>query len=162
MKILIIALPRTGSTTLLKTLANKYNLTPIMEPQQKEGFREDEDNIVVKCILWKIPQDDVWFNNILKKFDEVILLSRRNLKELTESLAYFKHNRDIGFEFNMQYFWEMTPNYYDTEQQVFENNKKLIELSENIGVNITYYEDLYKNSVEGKLRLGNVGKKTLI
>ena len=162
MKILIIALPRTGSTTLLKTLAEKHNLTPIMEPQTKEGFREDDDNIVVKCLLRRVPQDDVWFNNLIKKFDEVIILSRKNLKELTESLAYYAYNKDIGFACDSEYYWEMTPNYHEIEESVIQTNEKLINLSKRIGIDITYYEDLYKDSKEGRLRLGNLNKKRLI
>lgn len=162
MKILIIALARTGSTTLLNKLAKENNLTAIMEPQQKEEFREDEDGIVVKCILWKIPKDDSWFNELIKKFDEVILLSRRNLKELVESLSYLKYNKDKGFDFDMEYLWEMTPNYPEMEKLVNENNDELIKLSKSIGVEVTYYEDLYKDSINGKLRLGNLEKRTLI
>ena len=162
MKILILALARTGSTNFLFRLAKEHNLTPIFEPRQKEEFKEDTDNIVIKCILWCVPKDEIWFNELIKKFDKVILLSRRNLKELTESLSYLKHNLDKGFDSYSEYLWEMTPNYIETEQEVIENNQKLIRLSKTIGVEITYYEDLYKDSIAGKLRLGNLEKRTLL
>ena len=80
MKILIIALPRTGSSTLLKTTSVKYKLKPIFEPfdgTDRVKYNSSMKNVVVKTILGQHPQ----IENLIKDFDKIILLSRKNLKE---------------------------------------------------------------------------------
>ena len=165
MKVLIISLARTGSSNLQKSIAKKYNLKLISEPYNIKGyigpeFSLDEDNIIIKTIFWHIPKNInnimEWYVNISKKFDEVILLSRKNLKECAESHAYLRYQKEkYGFSSTSEYFWEKTPNYDEIYNLVFDSNIKLIELSQLINVEITYYEDIYSNSKSGKLRLGN-------
>jgi hypothetical protein len=53
MSILIIALPRTGSTSLMNKLANERNLKPFFEPFDGTNrvIYNNEDNSVVKTII---------------------------------------------------------------------------------------------------------------
>jgi hypothetical protein len=89
MSILIIALPRTGSTSLLNKLSKERGLKPLFEPFDNTGrFKyNNEKNVVLKTIICHHP------NNIelCKEFDEIILLSRKNLLECAESHAYQTH-----------------------------------------------------------------------
>jgi hypothetical protein len=168
MKVLIIALARTGSTNLLYKLSNENNLKLIFEPYNPKGyigpsFDLDEDNIIIKTIFWQ-PSDrtnDIiqWYIDLSKKFNNIILLSRKNLRECAESWAYFKYNNvRNGFESNQEYVWELTPNFDEQYKFIIEQNQKLIELSNKLKIPITYYEDLYANSTSGKLRLGDRDK----
>ena len=165
MKILIIALGRTGSTSLLFKLAEEYNLNVIMEPLERNLFREDEDNIIIKTLIWQIPKgenEDTWFKTLIPKFDKVILLTRKDLKSLTESLAFYRHRKNTGFFSNTPYLWEKTPNYCEIEKMVNDYNKKLIKLGQELGIEITYYEDIFDVSSEERLRLGDIKKRNLL
>ena len=87
MKVLIISLPRTGSTSLMYKIAKEKNLVPLFEPFDGSNrvLYYGQDNIVLKTIVCHHP------NNIelSKEFDEVILLSRKNL--IVSSLTHIKN-----------------------------------------------------------------------
>jgi len=165
MKILIIALGRTGSTSLLFKLAEKHKLTVIMEPQKKNEYREDEDNIIIKTLLWQVPEGEneyTWFRKLIPKFDKVVLLTRKDLKSLTESLSFYRHRKNSGFFSNIPYLWEKTSNYDEIECMVNEYNKKLFELGNEMNIEISYYEDLFDLNSKERLRLGNIKKRDLL
>lgn len=164
MKILIIALGRTGSTSLLFKLAEEHKLTVIMEPQKRNEYREDEDNIIIKTLIWQIPKGEnelTWFKTLIPKFNKVILLTRKDLKSLTESLSFYRHRKNSGFFSNIPYLWEKTPNYDDMESMVNDYNKILFELGNEMGIEISYYEDLFDPNSSERLRLGDIKKRVL-
>jgi hypothetical protein len=165
MKILIIALGRTGSTSLLFKLGEEYDLNVIMEPLERNLFREDEDNIIIKTLIWQIPKgenEETWFKTLIPKFNKVILLTRKDLKSLTESLSFYRHRKNTGFFSNTPYLWEKTPNYYEIENMVNDYNKKLINLGQELGIETTYYEDIFDVNSEERLRLGDIKKRNLL
>ena len=86
MRVLIIALPRTGSTSLLHKIAEERGLTPLFEPFDGTNriIYNKEDNVVVKTIICH------HFDNLelSKEFDEVILLTRKNIIECVESHSF--------------------------------------------------------------------------
>ena len=165
MKILIISLPRTGSTSLMEDLGRKNNLKILSEPYSKESYKEssfniNENNIVLKTIIGQKPPEEIddleFLTNLAKKFDNTILLSRKNLKECAESCAYRKYYKEkTGFSSSDPYYWELTPNFNEVFDLIKNLDTKLKLLSEILNINVSYYEDLYKNSISGKLRLGN-------
>jgi hypothetical protein len=165
MSILIISLPRTGSTSLLYKLASERMLTPIFEPfDGTNRFKYNrKDNVIVKTI---VPHhiDNL---KLSKEFDEVILLSRRNLLECTESHAYQTYfSKTKNYNSNTQYYYEDVPIdifemcYID----IIKWDTELIELSDALCIPITYYEDIYDIYSKNRLRLGNKTnlKKSLI
>jgi hypothetical protein len=165
MSILIISLPRTGSTSLLYKLANERGLIPLFEPfDGTNRFRYNgENNIIVKTI---VPHhiDNL---KLSEEFDEVILLSRRNLLECAESHAYQTYfSKTKNYNSNTQYYYEDVPIdifelcYID----IIKWDNKLVELSDVLHIPITYYEDIYDMSSKDRLRLGNKNnlKKSLI
>jgi len=171
MRILIISLPRSGSTELTKKYSKKYNLKIITEPYNSENKKmynnwENENNIVVKTIINQSPDyvDDYikYWTEISKQYDEVILLSRKNLKECAESLSYLLYNKKNNFNATQEYNWKLTPNYNDTYNFVIKISKDLILLSELINKKIVYYEDLYDLSSKNRLRKINVSVDKLI
>jgi hypothetical protein len=165
MSILIIALPRTGSTELGKRLALKYNLKYEFEPFNTKSYTYDK-NLFKKCVLKTIifhhptnvngEHRIEWLLNLTKEFDEVILLSRKNLTDCAESWAYLMYKeKEKSFKSNQPYLWERTPNYDKEYEYIQKCNDELIYISNILNIPITFYEDIYDSSEPGKLRKGN-------
>jgi len=165
MRILIISLPRTGSTELGKQLAFKHKLKYECEPfngGDKLLQNINSKNIVLKTILFHLPNyiDEPnridWLIELSKNFNEVILLSRRNLVACAESWAYLQYNeKQNSFKADTPYLWEKTPNFDEEFNFIKKCNSELVYLSEKINIPITYYEDIYDENDSNRLRKGN-------
>ncbi len=164
MRILVIALPRTGSTSFSKQIAIQNDLSLVFEPfapkakqfNKLKNFDTDytKNNIVVKTLV-NDTFDVNWFVNFSKEFNTTYLLSRRNLNDCIESWSYLTYKRaEIGFDFESEYFWEKTPNYIECESQILRWNNKLKSISENLNISITYYEDIF-DVTNNRLRKGD-------
>ena len=174
MKILIIALPRTGSTSLGETMRKKYNIKKyLFEPFNPlsigiERYNSNENNIVVKTLVFQsldeIKQEDriEWLINLTKEFDEVILLSRKDLKACAESMAYLDYNQQYGYQYNQKYEWYLTPNFNKFYKHIIRMNDELHKLSKLLNIKITYYEDMFDLNSEERLRIGNIKLNKLI
>jgi hypothetical protein len=165
MKILLITLPRTGSTSLLKKIVEQQNLISISEPfndvngnleKYKDYNWKSTNNI---CVKTHINHKDVRFYlDFIKFFDEVILLSRKDLNACAESLSYANHFQN----FTEKYKWIKTPNLNNNIKLVNEFNKELEKLSKLINIDILYYEDLFNSESEDKLRKNDIKRKNII
>ena len=164
MSILIIALPRTGSTEFGKRLSinNKFKyefepFNPIAGLPPLTNFK----NIVLKTIIFQLPyyikeENRInWLIELKKEFDEVILLSRKNLTDCAESWSYLMH-KEKSFKSNQPYLWEKTPNYDKEYGNIIKWNEELTFISNELKIPITYYEDIYNSNENGKLRKGNL------
>lgn len=165
MKILLITLPRTGSTSLLKNISEKHNLQAISEPfnisnNNSEKYKNfDWNNVKEICVKTHINHMDVTFYlDFAKLFDKVILVSRKNLKLCAESLSYANY---FG-NFSEKYEWINTPNLNENIKLVKKFHNDLKKLSNLINVDIVYYEDLFDMNSEDKLRKNDVTRKNLI
>ena len=172
MKVLIISLPRTGSTSLLNKYALEYKLKKIEEPFNIRNIEKliyndiNEHNIVIKTILDQIPINETnyiyyWFNKS-KQFDKIILLSRKDLKLCAESLSFLDYNEKNGFKYTDKYEWYQTPNFDRWFKYLTNLNGDLIKLSILLNIEITYYEDIFDINSKDKLRVGNYKVKNLI
>ncbi len=164
MRILVLSLPRTGSTSFAKKLANEYNLSIVFEPfapsaalfNKIKNFKTDYtlDDVVVKTLI-NDEYDINWFINFSKEFDKVYLLSRYNLKKCSESWAYLNYKRsEIGFDFETEYYWEKTPNYDYCKSQIDRWDSILKKLSIELNIPIVYYEDIF-DETQNRLRKGD-------
>jgi hypothetical protein len=166
MRILIISLPRTGSTSLLHSIANSKNLRPLFEPfdgTNRVTYKDNMDNIVLKTIVDVQKPENCdnyidWVIKFSKLFDEIILLSRKDLKACAESHAYSVYNRKNGFTSNDPYLWEPTPIDELCNNNIIKWNEILNTLSNELDIPITYYEDLYNPNDESRLRKGDRNK----
>ena len=170
MKILIISLPRCGSTNLLLNTAKKNNLKPIFEPfdgSNRAQYNQIMKNIVVKTIIGHQTNSNLshilFLENLSKEFDETILLSRKDLIACAQSHAYLVYNKRISKMSSIsKYYWESTP----IDELCLENIKKwnitLKKLSEILKIPITYYEDIYDVSSSERLRKGNKSHPTTL
>ena len=165
MNILIIALPRTGSSELGKRLSLKHNLKYEFEPFNTTKNVADISkfkNVVVKTIIFHLPTNVKsenrieWLLNLTKQFDEVILLSRKNLKDCAESWAYLIYKeKERSFKSNQTYLWERTPNYDKEYEYIQKCNDELVYISNTLNIPITFYEDIYDLKDPNRLRKGN-------
>lgn len=165
MKILLITLPRTGSTSLLKKISEEKNLRPISEPfntlvenynQYKNINWGEVDNVCVKTHINHM--DLLFYISFIKLFDEVILLSRKDLRLCAESLSYANYFKN----FSEKYVWVNTPNLEENIKLVTKFNEDLKKLSKLINTDILYYEDLFDINSKNKLRKDNITNKKLI
>jgi hypothetical protein len=163
MKILIVSLPRTGSSSLLNKIANEENLIRISEPfdmtRKKIIEKEFPENCVVKSIIKQHPIDVVdivsFYVDLSKKFDKIILLSRKDLKSCWESLSFFTYYENTGFKSNMEYFWEETPHLKYSKNYVIECDELIKKLSMKLKIDIIYYEDIFDLNSKDRLRKGD-------
>lgn len=159
MRVLIIALPRTGSTSLLYKIAKENNLKPLFEPFDNSDRSKYamEKGIVVKTIICHHPNN----SKLAKEFDEVILLSRKNLLECAESHAYQVYfSKTKSYNSNFPYLYEKAPE--DVFKLCYSNilkwNYEINQLSVKLNIPVTYYEDLYNPEDERRLRKGDRNK----
>ena len=165
MKILLITLPRTGSTSLLKKIGEEQNLISITEPfnnvngnlEKYKYYNWKNTNDI--CVKTHINHKDVTFYlEFIKFFDEVILLSRKDLKALAESLSYSNYFQN----FTEKYEWIKTPNFNENIKLVKEFNEELEKLSKLTNIKILYYEDLFDSESKDKLRKNDFKRKSII
>lgn len=164
MSVLIIALPRTGSTELGKKIALENNLKFEFEPFNpilKLPYINEYANNVVKTMVFHTPvfikEDERldWLIKISKDFKKVILLSRKDLIACAESWSFLLYETIKGFKSNQPYVWKKTPNYDDQLLFIKKCNEELHYLSNILNIPITYYEDIYDVNDSNKLRKGD-------
>lgn len=165
MKVLLITLPRTGSTSLLKRISKEQKLNSIGEPFNNvngnlEKYKDyDWKNTNNICVKTHINHKNVTFYlEFIKLFDEVILLSRKNLNECAESLSYANYFKN----FTEKYEWINTPNLNKNIKLVKEFDEELEKLSKLTNIKILYYEDLFNVESEDKLRKNDIKRKSII
>ena len=149
MRILIYALPRTGSNNLTHYIANSFHYREFIEPYHEERFWDtdltefdiwERDNVVVKMMFG---QGGYWYNNIKDKFDKVIILYRENTKEQAESYAYATKGKD----WHSPYIYEpskVTEEEYQETYKMFSRKKEIDALE---GFKISY-ENLYTTGID--------------
>lgn len=165
MKILILALARSGSTSLLKRISEEQKLNSIGEPFNSvngnlEKYKDyDWKNTNDICVKTHINHKDVTFYlEFIKFFDEVILLSRKDLNACAESLSYANYFQN----FTEKYEWINTPNLNQNIKLVKEFDEELKKLSKLTNIKISYYEDLFNTESEDKLRKHVIKRKNII
>lgn len=168
MSVLIISLPRTGSTELGIKISNDRKLKYVFEPFNNVIKSNDFvfEKCVLKTIIFQIPKDVNednridWLVSITKNFDETILLSRRDLIACAESWAFLNHKMSMADWIpstlsTKPYFWEKTPNFEQSFLEIKKWNKELEDISNTLNIPITYYEDIYDINSDKRLRKGN-------
>jgi hypothetical protein len=99
MGLIIVCGPRTGSTNLMLSLASSYSLPYIFEPDIITDFDYSKyKNKIVKYVLLGELDSDYYKRliDIIKQFDTVILLDRKNKEEQSES--FYSHQILSSFD----------------------------------------------------------------
>lgn len=181
MKVLIISLPRTGSTRLLTDISKKHNITPIFEPYNimfldKLLYHSNMRDVAVKTVIGQAPalikykvksveyftQYLKWLYEFIKDFDEIILLSRRDLVACIESTSFLMYNiKRVGFNSYTSYYYKSPPNeiYLNYEKEIMVYDKIINKISTDLNIPIIYYEDIYDLNSPERLRKGNINSR---
>lgn len=163
MKILIVALPRTGSSNLLKGIAegNYLNKSEVYyEPfhlSKKNQNLVYTENILVKTLIEQTTNELLL--QYKEKFDKVILLSRRDLFKASESLAYSFQSKDFHKPYSFSFKdidkkWIKYSKNYIKKAYI-----QMLKFSSLTKIPITYYEDLYsgnKDFLKNFLKIYNI------
>jgi hypothetical protein len=157
MNFLIISSPRCGSTSLQKSISNFYDLKIIYEPYSPWGIQWKNykmENVVVKTMFHQIDNIFVKLGNLphsyfdkcydfycelIPKFENVILLSRENMKECAESLS----NLYDGSSDNEKYVYKLNMDINPIMNQLNLENTYLKKLSNNFNIPLDTYESIY-------------------
>ena len=177
MRTLIVCTARSGGNGLCRRIAEEQNVPAIFNPFDGTGrtsIPKDSSNIVVKADV-SCPNDDYFkatypinvlkriqfFKDIIStyKFDNVILLDRRDREQQIESLAW-----KVEF-LNVESIYDYTSETYIYESELvdFQNIKHaknligeskvyLRRLGYKLGIEISYYEDLFNISSNERQR----------
>jgi hypothetical protein len=149
MRILVYALPRTGSNNLTRYIANSLYYKEIIEPYHHDRKWDwdlteadiwERDNVVVKMI---IGQGDYYFEDIKPKFDKVVILYRENIKEQAESYVHAANSVD----WHVSYTYDPTK---VTEEEYLDAYTKFttrVEDLKRINEFTVKYEDLYISGI---------------
>ncbi len=150
MRILVYALPRTGSNNLTHYIANSLHYREIIEPYNEYRFWDkditefdiwERDNVVIKMI---IGQGNYCYEDIKSKFDKVVILSRNNIKEQAES--YIHATKSVDWHANYVY----DSSKINQEEYLVTYNKfkdRIVELKSIDNFQVTY-EDIYTTGLD--------------
>ena len=163
MKLLIIAIPRSGSTTIYKSIESQLiNYKSVFEPwritHEQNLDIDSYNNILVKSLIYQMPGitekvlaekikryqliDTLdFYKNLIPKFDKVVLLSRRDIDNA--SVSY-----DHAFKYKNWF------SKYSTEASsstgtigMYKRITKHIEtLAKDFGLKVWYYEELFNQN----------------
>jgi hypothetical protein len=145
MRILIYALPRTGSNNLTHYIANSLHYREIIEPYNEERFWDKDltesdiwkkDNVVVKMMFG---QGGYWHKDLKDKFDKIVVLYRENTKEQAESYAHATKSTDWHARYTYNPANISEEEYLEAYKSFDDRMRKINRLNEFT----VKYEDLY-------------------
>ena len=152
MRILIICNSRCGSTNLMKSISSYYNIPSLFEPFNTQKEIPMNDDVVVKTLINHNALSE--YIKLSKCFDKIILLSRRDIIAMSESLYWVSTKwKEDGFKKDTNYHLSE----YEYNEQIDVTDRKLYykvidrvnmmnKLSEELNIPLDYYEDVfYKN-----------------
>ena len=174
MKIVLVALPRTGSSSILKyitqthkeikTYGEPFN-TILYEKEISYDKLISYDNIFIKTMFadnapeFRDISHKEFIRKLHKDFDKVVCLFRKNKKEHIESYAQAESTNT----------WVSQYMYSNTSSTLIDTLKSRIEIKENemmeisneLGLQKYYYEDLYLSGNNHNMKefLNNIGIK---
>ena len=156
MKILILASVRSGSTVLIRALSKILGLYPYGEPFNYGLSDRPEkyplhlvENSIVKTLVWQQPKNyklkEDFYNIFKEEFDNVILLTRKNLQETYESYSYNQYNYPDG-KWPFKYWYKKVPFNKEVYKSVEHEYNMILQYSKKWEIPVTYYENLYSGN----------------
>lgn len=148
MRILIFGLPRCGTTSLLnfliKSLPDYYKWQN--EPYQHQIETINGDNIIIKTVICNfilLRENETLIQNsfdLIKNFDKVIYIRRKNIENIKKSFADMIYKRELKYQgFNVL--------YSDCEKESNDFIDEWLKIFDTVSENkrVYFYEDIYKN-----------------
>lgn len=172
MKVVLLALPRTGSTSIANYILEAHKeIVTIVEPFNTLLHKEPisysklvpHSNIFIKTMFADNPPDfqelthKGFIRKLHKDFDKVVCLFRKNKKEHIESYA----QAELTNKWVNQYKYSSnSPTLLNTLKSRIETKEsEMVEVSNELGLQKYYYEDLYLSGNNFNMRefLNNIG-----
>lgn len=157
MRILLVAGPRTGSTSLLKALTKTLEISSITVPDSYQY--PDHLKLIYRIGSLKdtLIRTSVTYNHgmpidkFVRTFDHTVLLSRKDTRDYRTSflnLYYKKLHKHSGWhdtysESEIPKTISNSTQFNSEFSKVLTERLEIEKLSRNIGIPILYYEDLY-------------------
>lgn len=157
MKILIVCVPRTGSTSFTKSLSKTLNIPVISIPDSYEyptNKKLIEQVLSRSNVIFRMsPFHNTGYRllDFLEKFDNIILLSRNDIENHFISMVnlYYMELTKLGREHATYSESDIPPNMFKEFEgsvdwnRVKADRKELELLSKQLNIPLLYYEDLY-------------------
>ena len=137
--ILIIANIRCGGTYLMKSLAKTYSLNKVWEPNNL--YHYSKPSVIKVNAAMHSMEALVEYSEY---FSKVILLDRKDKKAQLESAVHMFSNNGV---IDVKWVWK--DNSYsavtikESKDRINSHTTRIKELSRNLKLPITYYEDIY-------------------
>ena len=152
----IVAMHRTGSTSLLKGFRGIFKMRYLGEPwnlRVHDEYKYKDPKTVIghdllKTLIMQLPPGETdiikFYSDFVKHYDKVIILSRKNRKAIAESWGLAEKTNN----WNFSYYLEENHNLNIDLTPVDYYCDKLEELSQKLKIPITWYEDLYSGDLK--------------
>jgi GTPase involved in cell partitioning and DNA repair len=172
MKIVLLALPRTGSSSILKYVTQAHKeIETYGEPFNTLLYKIPilysklilQNNVFIKTMfadnppeLQELPHKD-FIKKLHEDFDKVVCLFRKNKKEHIESYAQAESTNKWVSQY--KYYNEQPALLDMLKSRIEVKESEMIEVSNELGLQKYYYEDLYLsgNNYNMKEFLSNIG-----
>lgn len=165
MKVAILAIARTGSTSFVNSIKNQGYYT-LLEPYAGRKGKAYQvppkevkfyPNFCLKTIITQTQGNNLRKDQVIdfnlkltSKFDKVILLDRKDIVTQAQSLAYIGYlHRLEDFELHRKYDYKAIPprqesELYSRAYKILEESKDILNiLSNKTQEEIVYYEDIF-------------------
>lgn len=150
MRILVYALPRTGSNNLTHYIANSLHYREIIEPYNEYRFWDkditefdiwERDNVVVKMM---VGQGEELYEDVTSRFDKTVILYREDIKGQAESFVHASKSAD----WHAPYVYDPSKVDQDFYLEVFDKfNSRLEKIKSYKHFTVTY-ENLYLSGTD--------------
>lgn len=161
MKILLLYVPRSGSTSILryfKSIKPEYYVVNqpwselIAELTKSNMIRYDDliknENIFIKSDIGSFIKENINLESVKSDFDKIIILDRKDKEKQMESLIHAKQNN--SFLESNKYWFDCNSNYTIEDNEIIKSEKGITELKNQIPIltkilnaKLYYYEDLF-------------------
>jgi len=150
MRILIYALPRTGSNSLTQYIANSLHYKEIIEPYNENRYWDkdltefdiwERDNVVVKMMLG---QGEEKYNNVSSKFDKTVILYRENVSEQAESFVHATKSID----WHAPYIYDPSKVNQNEYLEILDQFNSRLEKIKSYNHFTVTYENLYISGID--------------
>lgn len=154
MKILIVGIPRSGTTSVYNSIKSQYSELPsFYEPwfwrKNEEIDIDSYEDLLIKTLIYQKPNTILkrgyqlidcldFYREIVPKFDKVILLSRRNLNEAAVSYDYAFKSKN----WQTEYSTDSLPKQWTIHMYEVISNRIEV-LGNEFNLKVWYYEDLF-------------------
>lgn len=162
MRILIIATPRCGSTTLTHVFSKVHHLRKYLEPYNYDHPdttlirlpKNIPEKVVTKTMYMQLPD---WFSynsgsshdfykEEIKKYDHVVVLTRRDILLAYESYNYMTKVDPLG-HWHTGYIYREADFDIPQYSLFLKWHSEILEFANKLNLPITWYEDLYSKDL---------------